>query len=300
MSLNTDAEWPVILRFRSTKQVQEAALLFKALDLPYTLDWDGEHWVFRVEPKEAERALEQWEAYRKENRGWPPSQSWKNLKESGAKGALPLFLFLVTSYFLQFSKSYQEQRSLLSEVASIPLKIFEDGEFFRVLTALFFHADGLHLLSNLVAGSIFLALALPSLGAGLSAASFFASGAMGNLLNASFYSEVPRTSIGASTANFGLIGVLTGWRLIENLKKHEKLDLRTLIIPLGAGLTFLGLMGSSAESDYMAHFWGFAAGLLLGFLVALTRLTELLNSRAQRLIASLIWICAFGILFLVA
>jgi len=88
------------------------------------------------------------------------------------------------------------------------------------------------------------------------------SGMAGNLLNAYMY-ESAHVSIGASTAVFGAIGILTGYQGVKYKRTPEKM--KTVWVPLACGLALLGLLGSGeGDVDIMAHLFGFFCGTLIG------------------------------------
>jgi hypothetical protein len=103
------------------------------------------------------------------------------------------------------------------------------------------------------------------------------SGAAGNALNAWFYRGEAHVSIGASTAVFGALGLLVGAEFFARLARAETRSRWQLIVPLGAGFALLAFLGVGEEHrrvDYMAHFWGFTAGLALGAFGTALRVDE--------------------------
>ncbi|NTU59545.1 MAG: rhomboid family intramembrane serine protease, partial [Deltaproteobacteria bacterium] len=136
------------------------------------------------------------------------------------------------------------------------------GEWWRTVTALTLHADGLHLLGNLALGGILFALLNAQLGVGLGMALALAAGALGNATNALARGPT-HLSLGLSTAVFGALGALavraawsTAWR-----------DWRRWVLPLGAGAGLVAMVGvGDQETDYAAHLFGFGWGLVGGLL----------------------------------
>jgi rhomboid protease GluP len=88
----------------------------------------------------------------------------------------------------------------------------------------------------------------------------------GNLAITALNYPGPYRSLGASTAIFAGLGLLTG-RAVRVLRwTHRPRRWRPVFGPLAAGLTLLGLFGAGGlHTDVGAHLAGFAAGLILGF-----------------------------------
>lgn len=155
-------------------------------------------------------------------------------------------------------------------------------EWWRVVTALTLHADVGHLLSNLAFGTVFGFLASRALGGGVAWAGILIGAMMGNALDAA-YMPVEQRSIGASTAVFAALGILSAyaWTLetATNLRWAKRLG------PLIAGVILLGFLGAGGErTDVVAHVTGFASGCLLG--VALGKIPERrFDSRALQWLA---------------
>ena len=77
-------------------------------------------------------------------------------------------------------------------------------------------------------------------------------------------------SLGASTAIFAGVGLLTG-RAIRVLRHSGHWQQgRAMFVAFAGGLTVLGLYGAGGlHIDVLAHATGFAAGLVLGFVAAI-------------------------------
>ncbi|MCW1883398.1 rhomboid family intramembrane serine protease [Luteolibacter flavescens] len=148
--------------------------------------------------------------------------------------------------------------------------LVEHGEWWRAFTALFLHADAGHLLSNIGIGGIFCVMVAHTVGAWRGWALILAGGTLGNLANA--WARYPDhfNSLGASTATFAAVGVLTGVAMMRAWRLHSWRELRLLTVPLLTGFIVLGLWGSggggpdAGRVDVAGHFSGWASGLLLG------------------------------------
>jgi membrane associated rhomboid family serine protease len=144
--------------------------------------------------------------------------------------------------------------------------VFERGEWWRVVTALFLHADVGHLVSNLVSGIFVFSAVLTTLGRRRGWSLLILTSVVGNLLAAAVKYPGAYQSLGASTAIFAAVGLLTGRALRSVLRGNRPGRWRALFAPLAAGLSVLGLYGAGGQQvDVLAHLTGFTAGLALGF-----------------------------------
>jgi membrane associated rhomboid family serine protease len=152
-----------------------------------------------------------------------------------------------------------------------------DGQWWRTVTALTLHADLLHVLSNVVLGALLLSALSGMLGGGLACTLVLLSGAAGNLVNA-LLQPASHVSVGASTAVFGALGVLSALAVMRRRRIGERG--RRMLIPVAAGLGLLAMLGTSGERvDLWAHLLGFAAGGVVGAWACRSQLA----TRAQRI-----------------
>ena len=148
------------------------------------------------------------------------------------------------------------------------------GEWWRLATALTLHGSGPHVAGNAIIGGVFIWLASRRLGAGLTWLLTFGAGILGNLFN-SMALGVHHNAIGFSTATFGAAGLLAAISSFYMGDKRYTSDrarvrrvcdfIRSALIPFGAGLGLLAMLGAGEETDLGAHLFGFLSGLGLGF-----------------------------------
>ncbi len=166
--------------------------------------------------------------------------------------------------------------------------ITHHGEWWRTLTALTLHSDLSHIAANLATGLFFAAFMLPLLGTGWTWTLIVASGAIGNLLNAWSYRNQPHFSLGASTAVFGALGILTAYQTLDVARSTRPARFRRILLPLGAGLALLAYLGTGGEhSDLLAHFWGFIVGGCFGAAATLLQLKKLTPVSVQYLLSAI-------------
>jgi membrane associated rhomboid family serine protease len=144
------------------------------------------------------------------------------------------------------------------------------GEWWRPFTALFLHGDASHLASNLLGGLLAFAAVASTFGRRRGWLLLALAAVAGNIAVALAHTGEAYRSLGASTAIFAAVGLLTG-RAMGVVARHRRAHRwRAFFLPVATGLTVLGLQGAgdSGQVDVMAHVAGFIAGILFGFLPA--------------------------------
>lgn len=166
-------------------------------------------------------------------------------------------------------------------------------EWWRSATALTLHADGAHLISNVVMGAVFGIPLCRYTGVGLGFFLTVLAGCIGNVATA-YLRPASFLSQGFSTAVFASAGLLAAFaaafaaRHVYAMSRaaakaaHRKAPRKDAVKqgllkglpPIGAGLGFLAMLGGSdaPNVDYLAHTMGLLAGTLLGLAVALPAL----------------------------
>ncbi|MHC4611763.1 MAG: rhomboid family intramembrane serine protease, partial [Planctomycetota bacterium] len=140
--------------------------------------------------------------------------------------------------------------------------LVRQGEWWRTVTALSLHSGVEHLAANLVFGGLFGLFTGRLLGSGLAWASILAAGAVGNAMNA-WVQPVSHSAIGASTAVFGALGILSSYAWKQRRGIGDGWIRRWT--PVVGGVLLLAYTGLGGErTDVIAHVTGFMSGLLLG------------------------------------
>lgn len=160
-----------------------------------------------------------------------------------------------------------------------------EGQWWRLLTAIWLHADAAHLAMNLTFGIPLLALAMGGYGSGCGFLAALGAGILGNAAALAVAGPAHR-SLGASGMVLGALGLLTALGVWWSRRVHVRP--RWAVAALAAGLMLFVLLGAAPESDLLAHGGGFGAGLLLGG-VLVPHLTRT-RSGALNLLAG--WIAA--------
>jgi len=159
---------------------------------------------------------------------------------------------------------------LVERFSSSSTGLIGRGEWWRPFTALFLHADAAHLTGNLLSGMLFGTLVAQSLGAWRAWALILASGAIGNTLTSALTWPESFVSIGASTAVFGALGILSGLAFATMLRTRLQVPWAKTAAPVIGGIILLGWLGGgspSGNTDVLGHVFGFGSGLAAGCIV---------------------------------
>ncbi len=245
----------------STSRARLWTLVLEARGIPCRREPGPHGWRILVPPRAKNRALEEIRVYHRENRGWPPLPL--EGPETGNPWPSLLLLALLALFFnitrLNLSEFGWDHIPWTASGSAHAGKILA-GEWWRTITALTLHADGVHLFGNMVIGGFFVIRLCREVGSGPGWFLVLFSGAAGNFLNALVQSPDHR-AVGASTALFGAVGILASLGFL----KSRGLMCKRQFLPLAGGAALLGLLGSGGDNtDLGAHLFGFLAGLALG------------------------------------
>lgn len=260
--------------YASRRAAEEHGLVVLAMQLPcWILKPAGAEsgYELAVSAADAHRAGAEVRAYEKDT-----------LEADSAPGRpLPGFLpgrWLAFLYALGLFICYLQQTAqpqFEEQCISDNIAIIEGGQVYRAATALLLHADDFHLFGNLIFGVGFGLLVASSIGPLTGWLLIFLSGFIGNLINAHHYYPEIHRSIGASTAVFGALGILTGYGIIAAFLSPKSAPWARAILPIAGGFALLGWFGlGGPEVDIMAHVYGFGAGIPLGFAAGWIRILQ--------------------------
>jgi membrane associated rhomboid family serine protease len=157
--------------------------------------------------------------------------------------------------------------------------ILQEGEWGRAFTAMFLHADTGHLMGNIVSGGIFSVLACRSIG-WLAWPLILLSGFLGNLATAFAHQGEAFSSIGASSAVFAALGLLTGYGCYLAFRLPASTPWASVMIPVGGGIALLGIYGGGGIGvDVLAHLAGFCFGAPAGAIAGWFQVRKALSRR---------------------
>jgi rhomboid protease GluP len=159
------------------------------------------------------------------------------------------------------------------------------GEWWRLFTATWLHADLAHLAMNAVFGLLLLGLTMGRYGPRVGLLAAYLAGVGGNVAAWLSYGESHR-GLGASGVVMGALGLLAV-QSFGLLKQKNGTAFRRFSGAIMGGVLLFVLIGVSPESDVVAHLGGFVTGLLLGLLLA--PVPRLADSRRINLAAGLVF-----------
>ena len=228
-------------------------------------DEAGHH--LRVEPAAVAAVRRQLENFDRENIGWPPPRP--ALEPAPARRQPPLSpLFWVLGVLAAFWA--QQAWPALTETGLLDAgRVFEHGEWWRTGSALWLHGDLGHLVSNAGGGLLVFSAVVLTFGTLAGWLRLLAAALLGNLAAVALHHGDSYRSLGASTAIFAGLGLLTGRAVRVAGRTDPRERRRTMLVPFAAGLAVLGLFGAGGVNvDVLAHATGFGAGLTTGFIAS--------------------------------
>lgn len=245
--------------------------MLEARGLPYELVALEPTWALHVAADGAAAALDELTRYsheRSNRRPGPPSLPPFPGAGLGALGyTAALLLVAYCAGINLFDVNWYSAGALAHGVHG-------SHDWWRAFTALTLHVDAQHLLSNLLFGIAVGAIVSSMFGPGVAWASILAAGACGNYLEM-LIAPADHRAIGASTAVFAALGLLSGFGWRSRLSLRERWLHRWA--PLIAGICLLTLLGVGDENgkahvDVLGHLLGFIAGVGLGWTYARAQL----------------------------
>lgn len=177
------------------------------------------------------------------------------------------------------------------EVGAVTASRIDDGEVWRLLTAVFLHFDLAHLLANMATLLLIGPLLVHEIGVLRFFVVFAVAGFFGNAVS---YAFAPSAALkaGASGAIAGVLGALGGAALRHpagerggrrrRFKRWQVLGALAVVYAL--------LVGAGRGSDHVAHLGGLVAGVLLGW--ALTPVLPPAGEEADEIVSLLLALVA--------
>jgi membrane associated rhomboid family serine protease len=283
-----------LVEIRSFASLQEAgdnSLVLVAAGIDCHLARRGGLVSLLVAASRQDEARAELDAYAEDSGRGPRPEQLQFPARDGLTGVLAYFCAMIALYSATTHQAFGFDWFTVGEGQA---GLIGKGEWWRTLTALGLHADLGHLIGNLIAGGLFGFFLSETVGAGVAWLTILLAGIAGNAVNA-LLQPASHTSIGASTAIFGAIGLLAVLAL-----KHQRSRWRGGLrrwAPIGAGLMLLAFIGIEGERiDIGAHIAGFGAGCLIGagLLMSRTLPNQALSGTAAVVLFCAAW--AIGLL----
>lgn len=169
--------------------------------------------------------------------------------------AINVVIFLLSSF--AFGWMY-EKGAMITEV------VLRDGQYYRLFTAMFLHADPQHLINNMLMLALGGAIVENYTGHAFYLFLYMLSGLFGNMISMAYeiQNRLSWVSVGASGAVMGLVGFVVVWILVnrKTFIRSRNLVIRLILL----GIFFIEACFFQRGANIAAHTGGFATGAVLG------------------------------------
>ena len=252
-----------VAQFETLDDAQEYALVVLAMrvDCLITVN-DDEDYILHVEPAFVLAVQDEFVAYAAEQQEMAAllAQPDQLFSDTGFEAGLVWICVLLSVFIFQL-----RDPSITGRFLNSAQPVLSGGEWYRPFTALFLHADFEHLLGNAFSGLLFGWLLGSFCGAWRAWPLIIAAGFLGNVFSVLLHWGEVYRSLGASTATFGAVGLLSVFGVWGMLNRDRgRRTLMTMMVPLIAGATLLAQFGTAGDNtDVVGHLMGFLAGGLL-------------------------------------
>ncbi|MBO6196951.1 MAG: rhomboid family intramembrane serine protease [Butyrivibrio sp.] len=169
--------------------------------------------------------------------------------------AINVVVFLLCSF--AFGWMY-EKGAMITEV------VLRDGQYYRLFTAMFLHADPQHLINNMLMLALGGAIVEHYTGHAFYFFLYMLSGLFGNMISMAYeiQNRLSWVSVGASGAIMGLVGFVVVWILVN---RKTFIRSRNLMIRLALlGVFVIEACFFQKGANTAAHTGGFLTGAVLG------------------------------------
>lgn len=218
---------------------------------------EGAGWALEVDGRDAGRALRTLRIYHRENRHWNPALA-------PGSDVFPFqWTVLLWCFLMVLVHTAAEAPGSSGPLTGrFETARFVAGDWWRPITATFLHASLDHLVANLTSGFLVLGLAFGRFGVGPTLLLSLLAGAAANvaawLLRAHDY-----IGLGASGVVMAGLGMLAVSLLGD--AREGTVSPAVAVRGLLGGIALFLLLGTSPQSDVLAHAGGFGLGALFAF-----------------------------------
>jgi membrane associated rhomboid family serine protease len=282
------------LVFRGSKLLcREYSLVLEARGIEHETEEEEGSWVLSVPVGMRHRAYEELSRYSVER---SVRRSVPEVVQTHSGAAIGVFLYVLILLLAAYCAGNATFGADWLSLGS--LDSGARGEWWRAVTALTLHLDQEHLLGNVLFGAVAGMAASRLLGPGVAWASILGAAALANYAEI-LITPITHRAVGASTAVFAALGLLSGMAWRQRLTLRERLWYRWA--PLIAGICLLTLLGAgTAHVDVLGHGLGFLFGLAVGWVCVRTGAPNNRDPRVQAItgIGALLAVCAAWVLAL--
>jgi len=270
---------------RSRSQAMDWSLVLASQGIVHIVDHSSEAgWGLLVAEPEHEAARTAIRQSRLENRHWRWRRTIPHSSAIFDWAVIAWVLLTIGFYWLSDRHDSLRAAGIMDDTE------LARGEWWRLFTATFLHADLAHLASNAGFGFILLGLAMGRFGTGVGLLAAFLAGVVGNL--ASWLAHGKHfQGLGASGVVMGALG-LVAVQSFAVLDKNPR-ALKIIIGGLAGGVMLFALLGASPSTDIVAHGGGFLAGIALGLLLAMPAARRPMTDLAAGIIFVILLICTW-------
>ncbi|HEV2391816.1 MAG TPA: rhomboid family intramembrane serine protease [Verrucomicrobiae bacterium] len=245
---------------RSRRQAMDWSLVLISQGIESTIEHSPETgaWELVVPEPDNEKAVEAIRLYEFENRRWGWRQDLFQGRVLFDWASLAWVFLICVFYWLDAQVRDLRSVGVMQGVA------VSHGQWWRLFTSIWLHADPAHLAGNAIFGFTLLGLAMARYGTGIGLLGAYLAGVAGNGL-VWLLSPGPG-SLGASGMVMGALGLLAAQSF-----RHGPKDVHSAkyaVIGLIGGVLLFVLLGFGPETDIRAHFGGFVAGTVFGALLS--------------------------------
>ncbi|EDY83325.1 peptidase, S54 (rhomboid) family, putative [Verrucomicrobiia bacterium DG1235] len=285
-----ESDYAVIGSYPTAAQAHDAGLTALACGQPYWVEHVEGRYLLVVSRNEATRLRKEVAATERTNRFWPP----RSLDISAPSlSKLPTVAFVAVLVFVFWAQNQYPDLKELGMNSSEA--VVQDGEWWRIVTAVTLHGDIGHLAGNLMGISIFAYLCCRYMGNGLAWFSIILAASLANFTNALLNAGESYSSLGASTAVFASLGILAGFPVGAYFRSKEPIQSRDWLVPFFGGCVLFAWMGGGDfPTDVAGHFWSFGYGIALAISISWTALHAKLKQWQQFLFLSLVGLALSG------
>jgi len=244
---------------RSRSQAMDWSLVLMSQGIETALEHTPETgWALSVASQDYDKALETIRLYRLENRGWPCQRQILRANLLFDWSSLAWVVLLVLFFWL-------DEQFGLQSAGLMNRPAVGQGEWWRLFTAIWLHADISHLVFNATLGFVLLGFAMAGFGPGFGLLGGYFAGVGGNVIGW-LLSPSRGTSLGASGMVMGALGLLA----MLSMTRWREFPVRTkyLVAGVSGGIMLFVLLGLNPGTDVVAHFGGFVSGVSIGAVLA--------------------------------